>query len=126
MEMDDLSVSSLFSQCNLKFLSKIAKHSMLNQFSDHCKQYNLIPDYQSAYRENYLRKNGEQYAVEYGKTRNHGTSGNRSISSFQHSGSSGAHKCPEEQIWNQWCCPSTKATCIQEDVRLKSVTPSKR
>ena len=25
---------------------------MLNQFNDHCKQYNLIPDYQSANREN--------------------------------------------------------------------------
>ena len=31
----------------------MVKHSMLNQFSDHCKQYNLIPDHQSAYRENY-------------------------------------------------------------------------
>ena len=38
---------------NIKYVSKIVKHSMLNQFSDHCKQYNLIPDYQSAYRENY-------------------------------------------------------------------------
>ena len=38
---------------NLEFLSKIVKHCMLNQFNDHCKQYNLIPDYKSAYRENY-------------------------------------------------------------------------
>ena len=41
---------------NLKFLSKIVKCSMLNQFNDHCKQYNLIPNYQSAYRKNYSCK----------------------------------------------------------------------
>ena len=38
---------------NLNVLSKIVKCSMLNQFNDHYKQYNLIPDYKSAYRENY-------------------------------------------------------------------------
>ena len=26
---------------------------MLHQFTDHCKAYNLIPDFQSAYRQNY-------------------------------------------------------------------------
>ena len=36
-----------------KCLSKIVKHSMLNQFNDHCKQYNLIPDYHSVYGEEY-------------------------------------------------------------------------
>ena len=38
---------------NLKFLSKIVKCGVLNQFNDHCKQYNLIPYYQSPYKENY-------------------------------------------------------------------------
>ena len=38
---------------NLKVFSKLFEHGMLNQFNDHCKQYSLIPDYQSAYRENY-------------------------------------------------------------------------
>ena len=37
---------------NPKFLSKIVEHGMLNQFNQHYKQNNLIPDYQSAYREN--------------------------------------------------------------------------
>ena len=34
-------------------MSKIVECSILNQFSDQCRHYNLIPDYQSSYRENY-------------------------------------------------------------------------
>ena len=35
---------------NLSFLSKLIEKAALNQFVEHCDQYNLIPDYQSAYR----------------------------------------------------------------------------
>ena len=38
---------------NLSFLSKIVERCMLKQFIDHCTNYNLIPDFQSAYREHY-------------------------------------------------------------------------
>ena len=38
---------------NLTFISKIFKGCMLLQFCDHCREYNLQPDYQSAYREDY-------------------------------------------------------------------------
>ena len=48
--------ASYRSVSNLKLMSKIVKHGMLNQFNEHCKQHNLIPDYQSAYRENYSCK----------------------------------------------------------------------
>ena len=41
---------------NLKFLSKIVKCGMLHQFNEHCKQHNLIPDDQSAYRGTILVK----------------------------------------------------------------------
>ena len=34
---------------NLSFLSKLIEKVALNQFVEHCDQYNLIPDYQSAY-----------------------------------------------------------------------------
>ena len=38
---------------NLPFISKIVKRCMLLQLSHHCEEYNLQPDYQSAYRANY-------------------------------------------------------------------------
>ena len=38
---------------NIKFLSNLVKCGMLDQFNEHFKQQNLIPDYQSTYRENY-------------------------------------------------------------------------
>ena len=38
---------------NLSFLSKLVEKCMLLQLSDHCKMFNLQPDYQSAYREDY-------------------------------------------------------------------------
>ena len=38
---------------NLSFISKLVEKAALCQFLDHCKEYDLIPDYQSAYRENY-------------------------------------------------------------------------
>ena len=38
---------------NLTFISKIIERCMLLQASNHCNTYNLQPDYQSAYRENY-------------------------------------------------------------------------
>ena len=41
---------------NLSFLSKVVKRCMLLQLSDHCKMFNLQPDYQSAYREDYSCK----------------------------------------------------------------------
>ena len=38
---------------NLKFVSKLVEKSVLNQFIQHCNDYQLIPDYQSAYRKDY-------------------------------------------------------------------------
>ena len=38
---------------NLTFLSKVVESAMLLQVSRHCEQYQLQPDYQSAYRDNY-------------------------------------------------------------------------
>ena len=38
---------------NLSFISKIIEWCMLLQVSHHCDEYNLQPDYQSAYREHY-------------------------------------------------------------------------
>ena len=37
-------------------LSKVIKRSMLLQLSEHCKDYQLQPDYQSAYRKHYSCK----------------------------------------------------------------------
>ena len=39
---------------NLSFLSKILKKCALLQFNNHCTANNLLPDYQSAYREHFL------------------------------------------------------------------------
>ena len=38
---------------NLPFISKVVERCMLLQLSRHCDDFNLQPDYQSAYRENY-------------------------------------------------------------------------
>ena len=35
---------------NLTFLSKVVEKITLNQFTQHCEDYHLLPDYQSAYR----------------------------------------------------------------------------
>ena len=35
---------------NLTFLSKVIEKITLNQFTQHCEDYHLLPDYQSAYR----------------------------------------------------------------------------
>ena len=38
---------------NLSFLSKVIEKAMLKQFNEHCDNYGLLLDYQSAYRSNY-------------------------------------------------------------------------
>ena len=38
---------------NLTFMSKVIEKCMLRQLKIHCDTYNLLPDYQSAYHENY-------------------------------------------------------------------------
>ena len=38
---------------NLTFISKLVERCMWAQVNNHCKEYNLQPDYQSAYREGY-------------------------------------------------------------------------
>ena len=38
---------------NLSFLSKVIESCMLLQLNQHCKEYGLQPDYQSAYREHH-------------------------------------------------------------------------
>ena len=38
---------------NLPFLSKVVEKCALRGFSKHCKRYDLMPDYQSAYQANY-------------------------------------------------------------------------
>ena len=38
---------------NLSFISKVIECCMLLQLSQHCEEFNLQPDYQSAYREHY-------------------------------------------------------------------------
>ena len=38
---------------NLSFLSKLVEKCVLQQFNVHCETYNLIPDFQSAYRNGY-------------------------------------------------------------------------
>ena len=41
---------------NLIFISKVVERCMLLQLSRQCEEFNLQPDYQSAYRENYSCK----------------------------------------------------------------------
>ena len=35
---------------NLQFISKVVEKSTPNQLTDHCNKYNLLPEYQSAFR----------------------------------------------------------------------------
>ena len=41
---------------NLSYISKLVEKAMLDQINHHCHDHNLLPDYQSAYRENRSRK----------------------------------------------------------------------
>ena len=38
---------------NLPFISKLVEKCMLKQLLKHCKNHNLLPDFQSAYQKNY-------------------------------------------------------------------------
>ena len=38
---------------NLTFLAKLVEKCMLSQFNTHCRLFNLLPSYQSAYREHH-------------------------------------------------------------------------
>ena len=46
-------VSNFRPERNLSFISKVVEKVVLTQFNKHCSTHRLIPDYQSAYRENY-------------------------------------------------------------------------
>ena len=48
----DLMLSNFRSVSNLSFISKVVEKVVLTQFNKHCSPHRLIPDYQSAYREN--------------------------------------------------------------------------
>ena len=41
----------LSSSVNLNFLSKVLEKVALQQFNEHCRTFNLLPDHQSAYRQ---------------------------------------------------------------------------
>ena len=49
----DLVPSNYRPVSNLTFISKVVEKCMLQQFSEHLNKYNLLPNYQSAYRKNY-------------------------------------------------------------------------
>ena len=49
----DLTVGNYHSVSNLMFLSKLLEKCALTQFSKHCDNNHLIPDYQSTYRQGY-------------------------------------------------------------------------
>ena len=38
---------------NLSFMSKVVERCVLEQFNSHCAEFNLLPDFQSAHRQNY-------------------------------------------------------------------------
>ena len=52
----DLINSNYWPVSNLSFLSKLVEKCMWLQLSNHCQDYGLLPDYQSAYRPNYSCK----------------------------------------------------------------------
>ena len=52
----DLEKSNYCLVCNLTFLSKMAGTAMLKHFNNHCDEYKILLDYQSAYQENYSRE----------------------------------------------------------------------
>ena len=49
----DLTLSNYRPLSNLPFISKLVEKCMLLQFNKHCNEYCLLPDYQSAYRQNF-------------------------------------------------------------------------
>ena len=49
----DLRLSNFRPVSSLSFISKLVEKVVLTQFNKHCSTYNLILDYQSAYRANY-------------------------------------------------------------------------
>ena len=49
----DLTIGNYHPVSNLMFLSKLLEKCALTQFSKHCDNNHLIPDYQSAYRQGY-------------------------------------------------------------------------
>ena len=51
-----LQLSNFRQVSNLSFLSHVVECAVLEQFNKHCKDQDLIPDYQSAYRVNYSCK----------------------------------------------------------------------
>ena len=50
-EMESIT-SNYIPMSNLPYISKLAEKAMLEQFNHHCNIHNLLPDYQSGYREN--------------------------------------------------------------------------
>ena len=50
---------------NLQFISKVVKKCTLNQLTGHCNKYNLLPEYQSAYRKYYSCKTSLLKLVNY-------------------------------------------------------------
>ena len=47
---DSLGNSNYGPVSNLCFISKVVEKVTLDQFNNHCQEYNLVPEYQSAYR----------------------------------------------------------------------------
>ena len=48
-----LTLSNYRPVSNLPVLSKVLEQCVIKQFSNHCRKFYLMPDYQSAYHENY-------------------------------------------------------------------------
>ena len=44
---------------NLSFLSKVVERCIPERFNLHCVEFNLLPDFQSAYRHNYTTDTGK-------------------------------------------------------------------
>ena len=49
----DLILKTYRTVSNLCFLSKVLEKCALKQLDEHCKKYDPLPDYQSAYRQSY-------------------------------------------------------------------------
>ena len=49
----ELAESNYRPASNLNFLSKVLEKVALQQFNEHCRTFNLLPDHQSAYRQYY-------------------------------------------------------------------------
>ena len=50
----NLTLSNCRPDSNLPFLSKVLEQCLVKQFSNHCRKFDLMPDYQSAYHEKYI------------------------------------------------------------------------